>query len=84
MQTWINHLPEKGNIQSGYWETVDLTDFPVDAWEPSLDSNFWESHKKLHIFVQRTHQGDGERLSESAEKESMVYVLEVNPAYFTK
>ena len=70
------------DIASGNWETVDLTDFSVDAWEPSLDSNLWDNKNKLHVFVQRSHQGDGEKLSENLEKESMVYVLEIDPARF--
>ncbi|MGL5272152.1 MAG: BNR repeat-containing protein, partial [Phocaeicola sp.] len=49
------------NLQKGEWKVVDLTDFPVHAWEPSLDSELWKKKQQLHIFVQETHQGDGER-----------------------
>ena len=43
------------------WTVSDLTDFPVNAWEPSYDIALWRCSKKLDIFVQPTTQGDGER-----------------------
>ena len=46
----------------GDWTVTDLTDFDVDAWEPSIDTDLWRAQKKLHIFVQPTSQGDGERV----------------------
>lgn len=51
---------------SGEWTTVDLTDYSVDAWEPSVDTGLWNSRRILDIFVQPTFQGDGERVVESA------------------
>ena len=57
-------------------EIIDLTDFPVDAWEPTLDTELWTHRRKLHVFVQRTGQGDGER-SVDIEPQ-MVNVLEVS------
>ncbi len=57
---------------------VDLTDFPVDAWEPTFDTELWTRERKLHIFVQRTAQGDGERQVDV--KPQPVYVLEVGVA----
>ena len=64
------------NIKSGEWRVKDLTDFSVDAWEPSYDTELWKTHKKLHIFVQETHQGDGEKVKDS--EATPVYVLEIN------
>ncbi len=49
------------NMKEGKWEVKDLTEFAVNAWEPSHDSELWKSDKKLHLFVQDTRQGDGER-----------------------
>lgn len=54
----------------------DLTDFSVDAWEPTIDIELLKNKGQLHIFVQATHQGDGERQSECSEKSTPVYVLE--------
>ena len=65
------------DINQGNWTVADVTDFSVDAWEPSHDSNLWNSKKKLNIFVQRSHQGDGEKLSENMETQTPVYVLEL-------
>ncbi len=58
----------------GNWTTTDLTTFGVEAWEPSLDTNHWRDNKKLHLFVQKTYQGDGEVALEKAP--TSVYVLE--------
>ena len=62
---------------SGAWEITDLTDFSVDAWEPLMDMDLWNREGKINLFVQRTHQGDGERLSKNRETKTPVYVLEV-------
>lgn len=62
-------------IKQGKWRVADLTDFAVNAWEPSLDAELWKAEKRLHLFVQNTHQGDGERTVESEAQP--VYVLEI-------
>lgn len=63
------------DIRKGKWKVKDLTDFSVDAWEPSIDTELWNRDRKLHIFVQETHQGDGEKSVRSTP--TPVYVLEV-------
>ena len=63
------------NIRRGRWQVRDLTLFAVDAWEPSHDAELWKRKERLHLFVQATHQGDGERTVES--QPTMVYVLEI-------
>lgn len=60
------------------WSVTDMTDFSVDAWEPSHDLNLWNSRRKLHVFVQPSHQGDGEKIADTGETVSPVYVLEIN------
>ena len=47
------------DIQFGEWHVKDLTDFAVNAWEPSHDTELWKMKKQLHIYVQDTRQGDG-------------------------
>ncbi|NDV57804.1 BNR repeat-containing protein [Bacteroides sp. 519] len=64
------------NVGSGNWQICDLTDFSVDAWEPSHDTELWKQKKELHLYVQQTSQGDGEQTVETEPQ--MVYVLEVN------
>lgn len=59
------------------WTVTDLTDFSVDAWEPSHDLNLWNNQRKLHVFVQSSHQGDGERVADTNESIAPVYVLEI-------
>ena len=64
------------DVATGEWAITDLTDFPVDAWEPSHDTELWKQERKLHLFVQRTRQGDGEHTAEIEPQ--MVYVLETD------
>ena len=58
------------------WQVKDLTDFSVNAWEPSYDSELWKAKKQLHLFVLDALQGDGERTI--AAEPNSVYVLELN------
>ncbi len=57
------------------WEVIDLTDFSVGAWEPSFDTELWKEQQKLHIYVQRSSQGDGEKMTDLEPQP--VFVLEV-------
>lgn len=69
----IAHTPRLGREP---WTVEDLTDFGVGAWEPAHDIPLWNDRRRLHVFVQATRQGDGERVA-AGDTESMVYVLEV-------
>ena len=51
-----------------------LTDFSVDAWEPSVDTELFKRNGMLDIYLQTVHQGDGER--QIASPPEYVYVLE--------
>lgn len=57
------------------WRIANLTDFSVGAWEPTFDRNLWHSTSRLHIFVQSTSQGDGEKTIPTAP--TPVSILEV-------
>lgn len=70
----VAYTPHLGKKE---WTVTDLTDFSVDAWEPSHDVNLWNRDRKLHVFVQSAHQGDGERLAENGKDAETVYVMEV-------
>lgn len=50
------------DLKAGKWTVKDLTSDAVDSWEPSYDTELWKEKKILHLFVQRTGQGDGEKL----------------------
>lgn len=68
-------LAHTNDVANGKWVTTDLTDFPVDAWEPSHDTELWKQKRRLQLFVQHTKQGDGEQ---SVEFEAQpIYVLDV-------
>ncbi|WP_296258734.1 BNR repeat-containing protein [uncultured Phocaeicola sp.] len=64
------------DLRQGEWKVKDLTGFSVEAWEPSLDTELWKQQKRLHLFVQTTYQGDGEKTVDKAP--TPVYVLEVD------
>ena len=64
------------NLRKGRWETLDLTDFAVNAWEPSIDTELWKQDGKLHIFVQDAMQGDGEQTVKALP--TPIYVLEAD------
>lgn len=66
------------NIAHGKWVVKDLTNFSVEAWEPSFDTELWKQQRRLHLFVQHTRQGDGEQTVKTAPQ--MIYVLEVDIA----
>ena len=63
------------NISSANWKTIDLTDFSVGSWEPSIDSELLKQGR-LHVYVQATSQGDGEKVTDM--KPQPVYVLEID------
>ena len=56
------------------WKTINLSDIPVGQWEPSFDTELWKKKKILHLFVQRTGQGDGEKTENIGPQ--MVSILE--------
>lgn len=62
------------NGPDGDWAVEDLTDFDVNAWEPTIDNQLWRDRKKIHVFVQNTYQGDGEKALET--EPTPVYVLQ--------
>lgn len=62
------------SIDGDEWQVTDLTDFSVDAWEPTIDKNLWKEGGTLNIFVQITSQGDGEKVTDAGP--TPVYILE--------
>ncbi len=68
-------MAHTADVANGIWRVSDLTEFPVGAWEPSHDTELWKQKRRLHLFVQKTMQGDGEQMVEVAPQP--VYVLEV-------
>lgn len=64
------------DVSHGKWSVTDLTDF---SWMPGnrlMIPELWKERWKLHLFVQHTRQGDGERTAEIEPQ--MIYVLETN------
>jgi hypothetical protein len=42
------------------WKVLDLSKGNVGQWEPSFDTNLWQTNKTLNLFVQKVAQGDAE------------------------
>jgi hypothetical protein len=57
------------------WKTFNVTDFSVGDWEPSYDTELWKEKKRLHLYVQKMGQGDGEKLEDLSSQP--VYIWEV-------
>ena len=70
----VAYTPQLGKKD---WTVTDMTDFSVDAWEPSHDLNLWNQRRQLHVFVQPSHQGDGEKVADTGKNTEPVYVMEV-------
>ncbi|MGH8020858.1 MAG: BNR repeat-containing protein [Opitutaceae bacterium] len=52
------------DLERGLWSIEDLTEATVGQWEPTLDTERWRTNQEIHLFVQRTAQGDGEQLED--------------------
>lgn len=61
------------NLLKNTWTIKDITKTSLESWEPSYDTELWKSNKKLNIFIQKTGQGDGEKLD--AMPPQPVYIL---------
>lgn len=46
------------------WNIADIYSDSVEMWEPTYDPQAWNEYGKLHLFVQKVGQGDGETLEE--------------------
>ena len=62
------------DIQDTAWDIIDLTDFEVGLWEPCIDEEALKRGGSLAIFIQKSGQGDGERLSDCPPQP--VYVMD--------
>ncbi len=59
------------------WAVKDLTDIPVDEWEPSYDIELWKAKRILNIYVEKVEQSDGEGIENAVAQP--VSVLEWKP-----
>jgi hypothetical protein len=65
------------NLKHNKWLTYDLSNDPVDDWEPSYDTELWLTKKRLDLFIQRVEQIDGE--GKANNKPSPIQVLQWEP-----
>lgn len=64
------------DINNGEWTISDLTEDDFGQWEPSYDTELWQSRGKLNLFVQQTGQGDGEKTENKPAQ--MVKIISVD------
>lgn len=60
------------------WVISDYTDENLGAWEPSYDIELWKRTKQLHLFVQHTEQGDGEKTVAISPQPIRIFELTLN------
>jgi len=63
------------DISNPNWRIVNLTNYSVESWEPTIDMDRWKRENILDIYVQRSYQGDGETTVDVKEQDA--YVIEV-------
>ncbi|SDL08167.1 BNR repeat-containing family member [Catalinimonas alkaloidigena] len=66
------------SLAENEWAVRDLTETSVGQWEPCYDTELWAAQRVLHLFLQKTGQGDGETLDDLPPQP--VSVLEWTPA----
>ncbi len=69
-------LAYKDLSNKGLWKIKDLTSYSVGEWEPNFDKELFRKKKKLHIFVQKVTQVDGEGLAR--DPATPIRILELN------
>ncbi|MBK7873360.1 MAG: BNR repeat-containing protein [Saprospiraceae bacterium] len=60
------------------WQTFDVAETNLGSWEPNYDTELWKRKYKLHLFVQRTGQGDGEQLEELSPQNIFILSVDLN------
>lgn len=65
------------DISKGAWKTIDLTKDAIGQSEPSFDTELWRRKNLLHLYVQYSGQGDGERTETISAK--AVRIVEWKP-----
>jgi hypothetical protein len=65
------------DLRTGRWRVEDLTSSEVGQWEPTYDVTLWPKQRRVHVFVQRAEQRDGEGVA--AVPPERVYILEWTP-----
>ncbi len=65
------------NLQRCRWHIEDLNDTSLTVWEPSYDTELWKRDYKLHLLIQNTEQGDGEKEVDFSPQQ--VSILEWTP-----
>lgn len=59
------------------WNTQLITDYSVESWEPTYDTELWKEYKKLHLFVQKVGQGDVETLENLPAQDVKIHEIEM-------
>lgn len=66
------------NIQQNQWYFKNLSKEPLGMWEPSYDTELWQSKSILNLYSQKVDQIDAEGISTSQETE--VKIIQWKPS----
>lgn len=69
-------LAYKDLTKKGQWTIKDLISYSLGKWVPNFDKELFRIKKRLHIFVQKVTQVDGEDLAR--EPATPIQILELN------
>ena len=67
------------NWANPQWRHRFLTSENVGAWEPSIDPQQWNKHKRAHMLLQKVNQQDGNDAQAKASTPSAIQLLEWVP-----
>ena len=57
------------------WSIRYFSEEDLGAWEPSYDTELWRTQRRLHLFVQKTGQTDGEKVESIGPQPIWLYEL---------
>lgn len=63
------------DISDSTWFMSNLSDFQVNSWEPTYDSELWKEQNIISLFIQKVGQGDAETLEDLQPQP--VYILDI-------
>jgi len=67
------------NFKKSKWEVKDLLNSSVGSWEPSFDTELWNTTGNLNLFIQNVQQVDAEGKADIPAQ--IVQVLEWKPSF---
>lgn len=61
--------------QKPVFDSTNLTAESLGAWEPLIDLALWQQQRRIHLFIQRTAQPNGDQAA--AQQPTMISVMDI-------